>query len=564
MFLRKQWRIEPRAEVIEIAAELLAIIERQKPDAPVGAAEHCKWVEGRLNMLSWTRGISALGDVLEGFVVHLTFGQDTTRLEALLLEMLSGVNQGEGRDDWFLGWLRRPRVLRQELDEDVLDYFERSTGEMEPTSSGAAALAFWKGWILFEEHHVDFGEMESKERLEGLRRACRHFERAADVFDVIPRAREFARRYLRTAVWVGVYDPTERSAQERAYAWAQRYSTVKEGLWKECAGLLHNLGMYREAAARCREACEGTAVDAWDKACAYDWQYHCYQHHLGESALAEDVARRAIGEDLGEEFQERLAEALEGQQKYEEAVEALRRRLGTARGADARAVRLRLARVLRWDLGQQREAVALYEQVRREEEWNVEAAMGMASVANDCSERAALISRALERCGHDAAGSLNQLAWVYYLRGVQLDDAATVAHRAYGLAEDEELRAHAVHTWAAILVRGGEWEDARRAIGKWLDFMTPERARDHWSQDVALFRDAVRRGFGKALAALVEGKTPERLWVPLAWALRSADSGQDPAGLRKEFRDLAIEFRQQLCSAEEGLELPVVFGSEVP
>ena len=429
---------------------------------------------------------------------------------------------------------------------------------MDPAGNAAGALAFWKGWIFFEEYHVDFGEARSKERMEGLRRACKHFERAAEVFDEVPRAREFARRYLRSVAWVGAYDPGERALQERAYAWVQRYSTVTESLWTECAVLLHNLGMYREAVAQCGQACDGSRLDVLDRERAYVWQFHCYQHHLGESALAEDVARKAIDEDLEEEFQERLAEALESQGKCQEAVEALRRRLETARGADARQVKLRLARVLRWDLGQQGAAVALYEQVRGEDEGNVEAAMGLASVVSDGKGKAELISGILERCGRDAAEGLNHIAWVYYLRGVQLEEAAIVARRAYELADDDALLAAAAHTWAAILVRGGTWDEARRAVGEWLRLMTPERARARWSQDVALFRDAVRRGFSDDLAALVEVKTPDGLWVPLAWALRSAGSGRNFSGLKREFRNAAVEFRKQLCSDEKGVELPVV------
>ena len=561
-YLRARWRSEPSPEVGEIASELLEIIERQEPDRPRVALEQCEWTERWLNMASWVRRDEAMSKALEGFLVHMTFERSTIRLERLLRELVSQAPQEDGAHEAFISWLDGPAIERSVLKKGVLQYLmENVVDQSSRWTEGA--FEFWKAWQLAEQHTwtVKY-RTEDRKRVKSavveLARACGHFERAVELFEELPRASQLARVYIKAAFYVGLHQPERRSITERAYSWSKKHGTVSDALWFERAGLLHNLGWYREAEDAYRRAIDERELRFEDKEMAYRGLVHCRQDHLDDSATAAAAAREALRNGLGEPFYEWLVKALKSERKYRAAVEVLHEELSAAWGRRAEQVQLEIAETLRWELDSGGEAEAHYREVLRRDARNVRAAMGLAACGGG-EDAATVVREVMQKAEGISGDELNNIAWAYYLKGEQLDGAEMLAQRAceVGEEESEAVRAERVHTLACILVRRGSWRDAARFVRRWLEWVTLASLRARWKGYVMLFQEAVRQGCHEELARVIEEGKLGGCWIAVAWALRYARGSGEPEGLSREFAEMAREFRRQFgAEGEEKMEFP--------
>jgi tetratricopeptide (TPR) repeat protein len=199
------------------------------------------------------------------------------------------------------------------------------------------------------------------------------------------------------------------------------------------------------------------------------------------------------------------------------AEDEAREMLGTAREIDQRKYHAEamvvLAKVLARQSARRVEAVRLYREA--------------VSILSDQDE--------------SFSGTVNSCAWQMYLTHTDLDEAASLAKKAW---EIDESNTHVLQTLAAILVRQNNWIEAIGYLRTWVQRVDKEYLRHQWAEDLLLFQDAVQFGRNNDLAELL---TTE-VWRPMQLALlmHANESDMGLIHLRDGMRNAVESLVQQL------------------
>jgi hypothetical protein len=145
----------------------------------------------------------------------------------------------------------------------------------------------------------------------------------------------------------------------------------------------------------------------------------------------------------------------------------------------------------------------------------------------------------------------NSLAWARYLLGVELDSAATLARRALNKANGD---INIMQTLAAILVRQDNWDEATPLVRRWATMVEEKSVASGWPDFVLLFQDALQRGHGEAIAALLD----RELWEPMRAALVRATRSDSSADVPERLRDAVAALVTQLQGDKTQLLYPLV------
>ena len=155
----------------------------------------------------------------------------------------------------------------------------------------------------------------------------------------------------------------------------------------------------------------------------------------------------------------------------------------------------------------------------------------------------------MDKGSEEFAGIANNLAWRWYCKKTQLEEAEGLATQSL----EVEWSLATLQTLLAVQGRLGKWDLLDVNLRRFIRNSAGSRLAEKWAEDIMFFRDAVGAGRGSWVAARIDSELPSprsEEWEVLRLAL------SDKIGEEQQLRAAADVVRGQLQSSEDNPKFP--------